>query len=104
MENVLIMKNLSTVRQYTDTNFHLTFFNYLLVALPASFLMLILSWIWLQIRYGLIEWPICKNRSSNEVNEHLRRTLKRQYNELGYLRQIYSFLNKEKIIRIDFYF
>ncbi len=94
MEYVQFMKNISTVRQYMDTNFHLTFFNYLLVALPASALMLILCWIWLQIRYGLIEWSICKKRSSNQLNEHLKRILKRQYNELGSIRQVYSFLNK----------
>jgi len=94
MEYVRFMKNILTVREYMDTNFHLTFFNYLLVALPASALMLIFCWIWLQIRYGLIEWSICKKRSSNQLNEHLKRILKRQYNELGSLRQVYSFLNK----------
>ncbi len=63
------------------------------MALPASALMLIFCWIWLQIHYGLIQWSICKNRSSNEINEHLKRTLKRQYNELGYLRQVDLFFH-----------
>jgi di/tricarboxylate transporter len=94
------MKNISIVRQYIDTNFHLTFFNYLLVALPASALMLIICWVWLQIRYGLIQ----KNRSSNEVNKHLERTIKRQYTELGYLRQVYSFLMKKEELNKCFTF
>ncbi len=59
------------------------------MALPASLLMLIFCWIWLQIRYGLIQWPFCNKRSSNEVNLHLEQTIKRQYNELGLLRQVY---------------
>ena len=73
----------SDFRQYPNTKFQLTFFNYLLVALPASVLMLVICWIWLQIRYGLIQWSGCQNRSSNEVNERLKRILKRQYDELG---------------------
>lgn len=73
-------------RQYPKTQFRLTFFNYLLVALPASALMLVICWLWLQIRFGLIQWSVCQNRSSNEVNERLKRTLKRQYDELGRLR------------------
>ena len=79
------MKNILAIRQYIGTKFHLTFFNYLLVALPASLLMLVFCWIWLQIRYGLIQWPLCKRRSSNEVNIHLQQIIKRQYNELGCL-------------------
>ena len=47
--------------------------------------MLVICWLWLQIRFGLIQWSVCQNRSSNEVNERLKRTLKRQYDELGRL-------------------
>ncbi|UJR18673.1 hypothetical protein I4U23_005580 [Adineta vaga] len=71
--------------EYKNTNFHITFFNYFLAALPASALMLIFCWIWLQIRYGLFQWPTGSRQSLNENNEHVKRSLKRQYNELGSL-------------------
>lgn len=50
--------------------------------------MLIACWIWLQIRYSLIEWPFSKKRRSNEINEHLKRILKQQYKDLGGLQYV----------------
>jgi hypothetical protein len=79
------MRNICTFREYKNTNFRITFSNYFLAALPAGALMLIFCWIWLQIRYGLFQWPTGNNQSSNGRNEHVKQSLKRQYNELGSL-------------------
>lgn len=71
--------------QYDDDEFDLTFFNYSLVAIPASILMLIACWSWLLIYYKLIQWPCCRDRSKNELDNNLKKVIKRQYNELGRL-------------------
>lgn len=83
VELVLIVRNIFAIREYKNTNFRITFSNYLVVALPTSALMLIFCWIWLQIRYGLIKWPICKNRSLDGVNEHMRQVIKQKYDEFA---------------------
>ncbi|CAF1318807.1 unnamed protein product [Rotaria sordida] len=74
--------------QYANTNFRITFLNYLLFVLPVVVLMMITCWLWLQIRYNyhdLLPWCFCKYRSSNDVDKQLKKTLRRQYNELGFL-------------------
>lgn len=65
--------------------------------------MLIVCWIWLQIRYGLVNWPFSKKQALNEVNEHLKQTLKRQYNELGKLQYVDQILNKELKILFPYF-
>jgi len=49
--------------------------------------MLIACWGWLMIYYKLITWP-CRqrDRSTNDLNDNLKKIIKRQYNELGPLR------------------
>ncbi|CAF0837749.1 unnamed protein product [Adineta steineri] len=72
--------------QYANTNFRLTFLNYLLLTLPTVVLMMISCWLWLQIRFnyhGLIQSCCSKNSMLNARDEHLKQTLRRQYNELG---------------------
>lgn len=86
--NELIYENkFFKFRQYDDDEFHLTFFNYSLVAVPASILMLIGCWGWLLIYYKLITWPYRqRDRSTNDLNDNLKKIIKRQYKELGPLR------------------
>ncbi|CAF0824090.1 unnamed protein product [Adineta steineri] len=72
--------------QYANTNFRLTFLNYLLLTLPTVVLMMISCWLWLQIRFnyhGLIQSCCSRNSMLNARDEHLKQTLRRQYNELG---------------------
>ncbi|CAF3622495.1 unnamed protein product [Adineta steineri] len=42
--------------QYANTNFRLTFLNYLLLTLPTVVLMMISCWLWLQIRFNYHGW------------------------------------------------
>ncbi|CAF1052981.1 unnamed protein product [Rotaria sp. Silwood1] len=42
--------------QYANTNFRITFLNYLIFVLPVVVLMMITCWLWLQIRYNFHGW------------------------------------------------
>ena len=42
-------------RHYSQTDFEVTFVNYLLFAFPTGILMLGSSWLWLQFRYNYKE-------------------------------------------------